>query len=52
MDHIVPMIRGGKTTRGALIEGGKTRLRYLRQGASPAFEAFLRFPVNTILNLF
>ncbi len=26
--------------------------RYLRQGASPAFEAFLRFPVNTILNLF
>lgn len=26
--------------------------RYLRQGASPQFEAFLRFPVNTILNLF
>jgi hypothetical protein len=26
--------------------------RYLRQGASPAFEAFLRFPVNTVLNLF
>lgn len=26
--------------------------RYLRQGASPMFEAFLRFPVNTILNLF
>jgi hypothetical protein len=26
--------------------------RYLRQGASPAFEAFLRFPVNTILKLF
>ena len=26
--------------------------RYLRQGASPIFEAFLRFPVNTILNLF
>jgi hypothetical protein len=26
--------------------------RYLKQGASPAFEAFLRFPVNTVLNLF
>jgi len=26
--------------------------RYLRQGASPQFEAFLRFPVNTVLNLF
>jgi len=26
--------------------------RYLRQGASPQFEAFLKFPVNTILNLF
>ncbi|NOY08303.1 MAG: hypothetical protein GXP33_05640 [Spirochaetes bacterium] len=26
--------------------------RYLKQGASPMFEAFLRFPVNTILNLF
>jgi len=26
--------------------------RYLRQGASPAFEAFLKFPVNTVLNLF
>lgn len=26
--------------------------RYLRQGASPMFEAFLRFPVNTVLNLF
>ncbi len=26
--------------------------RYLRQGASPQFEAFLHFPVNTILNLF
>ena len=26
--------------------------RYLRQGASPAFEAFLRFPVNTVLKLF
>ncbi|MFO7731351.1 MAG: hypothetical protein R6V86_11375 [Spirochaetia bacterium] len=26
--------------------------RYLRQGASPQFEAFLRYPVNTILNLF
>jgi len=26
--------------------------RYLRQGASPKFEAFLRFPVNTVLNLF
>ena len=26
--------------------------RYLRQGVSPAFEAFLRFPVNTVLNLF
>lgn len=26
--------------------------RYLRQGASPAFESFLRFPVNTVLNLF
>ncbi len=26
--------------------------RYLRQGASPAFEAFLRFPVNTVLSLF
>jgi len=26
--------------------------RYLRQGASPQFESFLRFPVNTILNLF
>lgn len=26
--------------------------RYLRQGASPRFEAFLKFPVNKILNLF
>lgn len=26
--------------------------RYLKQGASPAFEAFLRFPVNTVLSLF
>jgi len=26
--------------------------RYLRQGASPQFESFLKFPVNTILNLF
>lgn len=26
--------------------------RYLRQGASPQFEAFLRFPVNTVLKLF
>ncbi len=26
--------------------------RYLSQGASPMFEAFLKFPVNTILNLF
>ncbi len=26
--------------------------RYLKQGASPMFEAFLRFPVNTVLNLF
>jgi hypothetical protein len=26
--------------------------RYLRQGASPQFEAFLKFPVNTVLNLF
>jgi len=26
--------------------------RYLRQGASPAFEAFLKFPVNTVLKLF
>lgn len=26
--------------------------RYLKQGASNGFEAFLRFPVNTILNLF
>ncbi len=26
--------------------------RYLRQGASPSFEAFLRYPVNKILNLF
>ena len=26
--------------------------RYLRQGASPRFEDFLRFPVNTVLNLF
>ncbi len=26
--------------------------RYLRQGASPMFEAFLKFPVNKILNLF
>lgn len=26
--------------------------RYFKQGASPMFEAFLKFPVNTILNLF
>ncbi len=26
--------------------------RYFRQGASPMFEAFLKFPVNKILNLF
>ena len=26
--------------------------RYLRQGASPKFEDFLRFPVNKVLNLF
>jgi hypothetical protein len=26
--------------------------RYLKQGASPMFEAFLRFPVNQVLNLF
>lgn len=26
--------------------------RYLRQGASPRFEDFLRFPVNTVLKLF
>ncbi len=26
--------------------------RYLRQGASPQFEAFLKFPVNTVLKLF
>jgi hypothetical protein len=26
--------------------------RYLRQGASPKFEDFLRFPVNVVLNLF
>ena len=26
--------------------------RYLMQGASPRFEDFLRFPVNTVLNLF
>ncbi len=26
--------------------------RYLKQGASPMFEAFLKFPVNTVLNLF
>lgn len=26
--------------------------RYLRQGASPMFEAFLKFPVNQVLNLF
>jgi len=26
--------------------------RYLRQGASPAFEAFLKAPVNAVLNLF
>lgn len=26
--------------------------RYLRQGASPQFEAFLRVPVNTVLKLF
>jgi hypothetical protein len=26
--------------------------RYLRQGASPRFEDFLRFPVNHVLNLF
>ena len=26
--------------------------KYLKQGASPQFEAFLKFPVNTVLNLF
>ena len=26
--------------------------KYLKQGASPKFEAFLKFPVNTVLNLF
>jgi len=26
--------------------------RYLKQGASPMFEAFLKFPVNQVLNLF
>ena len=26
--------------------------RYLKQGASPQFEAFLKFPVNTVLKLF
>ncbi|MBN2353313.1 MAG: hypothetical protein JXD23_12130 [Spirochaetales bacterium] len=26
--------------------------KYLRQGASPMFEAFLKFPVNHVLNLF
>ncbi|MBI9100842.1 MAG: hypothetical protein JEY99_00390 [Spirochaetales bacterium] len=26
--------------------------RYLKQGASPRFEDFLKFPVNTVLNLF
>ena len=26
--------------------------RYFRQGASPRFEDFLRFPVNQVLNLF
>lgn len=26
--------------------------RYLKQGASPNFEAFLKFPVNKVLNLF
>ena len=26
--------------------------RYLFQGASPMFESFLKFPVNTVLNLF
>ncbi len=26
--------------------------RYLKQGASPMFEAFLKFPPNTVLNLF
>ncbi len=26
--------------------------KYLKQGASPQFEAFLKFPVNTVINLF
>jgi len=37
---------------GETIKDGAKLQRYLKQGASPMFEAFLRFPVNTILNLF
>ena len=55
------LFKWGKVTHGSAIMiavAGDTiqdvakLQRYLRQGASPAFEAFLRFPVNTILNLF
>ncbi|HEQ72245.1 MAG TPA: hypothetical protein ENN69_07135 [Spirochaetia bacterium] len=37
---------------GNMIKDVAKLQRYLRQGASPMFEAFLKFPVNHILNLF
>jgi hypothetical protein len=37
---------------GDTISDVATLQRYLRQGASSGFEAFLKFPVNTVLNLF
>ncbi len=55
------LFKWGKVKRGTCIEfkvAGETIVdvaklqRYLRQGASHLFEAFLKFPVNTILPLF
>jgi hypothetical protein len=37
---------------GSVIKDVAKLQKYLRQGASPMFEAFLKFPVNHVLNLF
>ena len=61
INDINTLFKWGKVKHGSSILisiGGETvkdvskLQKYLRQGASPMFEAFLKFPVNTVLNLF
>lgn len=40
------------TVAGENIQDVAKLQRYLKQGASPMFEAFLKFPINTVLNIF